>query len=146
EYEALAAESDYAESMVEAEDVAQVAASEIGWTELRREIMRRGGIASGPYTRHWLPGQVYRVKGAAPDVLAADMADEGWGTWEDAEDFLAHLWKLFEAYKAEQAARIRRSPKVVEIVEADAATEEIENDGADDAGMPALRIVAAAPA
>lgn len=138
EYDQLAAEAEYAETMLSIE--AETEVRELGWAEMRREIMRRGGIASGPYTRHWLPGQVYRVNGAAPDVLAADMRDEGWGTWEDADGFLAQLWVLWESFKAQQAARTRQSRSV------DLPTETVESEESDAAvvtepARPELRVL-----
>lgn len=115
------AEMDAADTMREIEAGATL--RQATWSQLRREIMARGGIAAGPYTRHWLPGQTYRVRGLAPDVMAADLRDEGWGSWETAEDFLVELTRMFEAHKAAQAARRRTpAPATMPAVETVAAT------------------------
>lgn len=99
---------EYADLMTEIEDAGRI--REAVWIEMRNEIMARGGIAAGDVTRHRLPGQVYRVNGLPVDVIARDMADEGYGAWETAEEFLDELWVLFESYQAEWG-RLCRSGK-----------------------------------
>lgn len=135
------AEMDYADTMREIETAATL--REATWSTLRREIMIRGGLAAGAYTRHYLPGQTYRVHGLAVDVMAADLADEGWGSWECAEDFLATLWKLWETEQAARAARVRRTATVEPVAETETTeteTSDVEHHTAD-AGMPVLRVV-----
>lgn len=93
------AEFEYAEAMREIEDGDRIRERE--WLTLRGEIMARGGITAGDVSRHYLPGQVYRVNGLPVDVMARDLADEGFGSWEDGEEFLADLWRMFESYQGE---------------------------------------------
>jgi hypothetical protein len=99
---------EYAELMTEIEDGRRE--REAAWMEMRNEILARGGITTGDVTRHRLPGQVYRVNGLPVDVIARDMADEGFGTWETGEEFLDEMWVLFEAYQGEWG-RLCRSGK-----------------------------------
>ena len=75
------------------------------WPVLRHEVQRRGGIAPGRDGLTIPPG-LYRKHGRPADVLAADLRDEGYGFWEDAEDFLAQLAQFREQHlRARQDAR-----------------------------------------
>ena len=43
------------------------------WPELRREILANGGIGPSPdWPRDWYPGDLFRVNGRAPDLVAAE--------------------------------------------------------------------------
>src|SRR5437879_2467605 len=43
------------------------------WLELRRAILKLGGIGPSPdWPKDWYPGDLYRARGLAPDLVAAE--------------------------------------------------------------------------
>lgn len=60
------------------------------WLELRRAILAQGGIGpSTDWPRDWYPGDLYRAKGKAPDLVAAETHpwSERWGNGDDSAMF-----------------------------------------------------------
>jgi len=84
------------------------------WPELSRYIRSRGGMGSGDWSPDLVPGGLYRRRGMAPDVLAAEMVHEcreAFGLWDPSdgsEGMLSALRRAYDAHRvlvAERGAR-----------------------------------------
>lgn len=75
------------------------------WPQLRQAILEQGGIGpSKDWPRDWIPGDLYRINGKAPDLVAAETtigrADlPPWGVADDTAMF-SHLRDAFAQHQA----------------------------------------------
>lgn len=84
------------------------------WPELRREILRGGGIGPSPdWDNDTWPGDLFRAHGKAPDLVAVETtlgrADvPPWGIADgrgaNDDDMRAYLWRSWEGWQRAQAA------------------------------------------
>src|SRR5438105_14088794 len=91
-------------------------ASYLEWPELRRWILAGGGIGPSPdWSRDWYPADLYRCRGKAPDLVAAETylgrssvapwasPDDGNGTPSDGAMF-AYVQRAYAEWQRYQAA------------------------------------------
>jgi hypothetical protein len=89
--------------------VGEVAHRVLDWPTMRYELrhLGGGGISRGDYERDRIPRSVYRKRGIAPDVAAADLAHV-YG-WEDTDAMVADVMRTYIAWrdglKADRDAR-----------------------------------------
>lgn len=109
--EALAAEFDDDERMREATSAEALAACD--WPDLRRAILAYGGIGASPdFPRDWVPGDLYRINGKAPDLVAAEaVRGAPWGDTGDDSAMLDYLHRSWEQWQRAQAQRRPRPVK-----------------------------------
>lgn len=87
------------------------------WPELRRYVLGRGGLGRGDWTADLVPGGLYRRRGVAPDVLAAEAPAEcraAFGLWDAADGSEAMLSALQRAYEAHRRMQAERGARRVE--------------------------------
>jgi hypothetical protein len=96
----VTAELDYAETMRHANRHAEREACD--WPALRRAVLAYGGIgASRDWPRDWVPGDLYRASGKAPDLVAAEaMHPAPWGDNGDDSAMMAYLRKSYTQWQA----------------------------------------------
>jgi hypothetical protein len=83
------------------------------WPELRRAILAGGGIGPSPdWPSDWIPGDLFRKHGKAPDLVAAETHpwSARWGNGDDSAMF-SHLNAAFEEWKRYLADRPRRDSR-----------------------------------
>jgi hypothetical protein len=81
------------------------------WPNLRRYVLRRGGLSRGDWSREEIPGDLYRRRGESPDVLAAEMPHEcpdARGLWAPEDGDVVMLAALQQAHDAHQRRHARR--------------------------------------
>lgn len=111
---ALLDSDDYAEVMGAATVRADRDACD--WPELRRAILAYGGIgASRDFPRDWIPGDLYRSNGKAPDLVAAEAVSAA--PWGDAGDdsammtYLRRSWSTWQRVQERERAQVQhRAP------------------------------------
>ena len=100
------------------------------WPELRRAILQGGGIGPSPdWSRDWYPADLYRRRGPAPDLVAAETlivsagahgvvpwasSDDGNFTPNDSAMF-CYLQRAYEEWQRWQAERTRRQARYVDV-------------------------------
>lgn len=85
------------------------------WPEIRRAILAYGGIGPSPdFPRDWIPGDLYRANGKAPDLVAAEaMPGAPWefdGVGNDSAmfDYLHRSWDEWQRVQEARRPRARR--------------------------------------
>jgi len=81
------------------------------WPELRRAVLAYGGIGpSRDWPRDWVPGDLYRSAGPAPDLVAAEALHPApWGDAGDDAAMMAYLraaYTSWASFKAEAPRRV----------------------------------------
>lgn len=111
-----------ANDLLEDVDMMRVASRDVeraacDWLELRRAVLAYGGIgASRDWPRDWIPGDLYRANGQAPDLVAAEaLRGAPWGDTGDDSAMMAYLRKSYAQWQALNGAQARtvehRAPK-----------------------------------
>jgi hypothetical protein len=74
----------------------------LDWPELRRAVLAYGGIGpSRDWPRDWVPGDLYRTAGKAPDLVAAEAVRSApWGDTGDDAAMMAYLRKSYAQWQA----------------------------------------------
>ena len=95
----VGAELEYAETMRHALRREERDGSD--WPELRRAVLAYGGIGPSPdWPRDYVPADLYRVTGKAPDLVAAEAVHPApWGDTGDDAAMLAYLRKSWTAWQ-----------------------------------------------
>jgi len=101
--------------------------SYLEWPELRRVILKGGGIGPSPdWSRDWYPADLFRRRGPAPDLVAAEVMlgtadlppwaspDDGNGTPSDAAMF-AYLQRAYAEWQRYQTASAERWADVYQL-------------------------------
>lgn len=91
--------------------IAAAAVERDDWPELRRYVLSRGGLGAGDWSPDLVPGGLYRRRGLAPDVVAAEMPHEcpaSRGLWDPADGSEAMLQALQLAYERHRELAQRR--------------------------------------
>ncbi len=85
----------------------------LDWPELRRAVLAYGGIGpSRDWPRDWIPGDLYRVNGPPPDLVAAEALHPApWGDTGDDAGMMAYLRKAFAQWQRFNADAPHRAPK-----------------------------------
>lgn len=92
----------------------------LAWPIARRAILANGGIGPSPdWPRDWIPGDLYREHGQAPDIIASEarIVSAGgagvlaWGEPDEAAmfDYLHRAWEEWQAAQAARRPRARKS-------------------------------------
>ncbi len=107
----VAAELDYTERMRHASRA--VERDSLDWLECRRAVLAYGGIRpSRDWPRDYVPGDLYRVTGKAPDLVAAEaMHPAPWGDNGDDRAMLAYLQRSYVAWQRFNDEAPHRAPK-----------------------------------
>lgn len=107
----VTAELEYAERMRHASRT--VERDGLDWPALRRAVLAYGGIgASTDWPRDWIPGDLYRANGKAPDLVAAEAVRNA--PWGDAGDDAAMMAYFRKSYAQWQARTVEhRAPQPV---------------------------------
>jgi hypothetical protein len=113
----VGAELEYTETMRYATRNVERNACE--WPELRRAILAYGGIGpSRDWPRDWVPGDLYRSSGKAPDLVAAEaLRPAPWGNDGDDSAMMAYVraaWTQWQArtveHRAPKSAAVKLRP------------------------------------
>ena len=101
--------------------------SYLEWPELRRVILKGGGIGPSPdWPRDWYPGDLFRRRGTPPDLVAAETTlgtsnnppwaspDDGNGTPNDAAMF-TYLQRAYAEWQRYQTASAQRWADVYDL-------------------------------
>lgn len=85
------------------------------WPQVRRAILAYGGIGPSPdWPRDWVPADLYRQSGKAPDLVAAEaMHPAPWGDGgDDARmfDYLHRSWSDWQKAQQQRRPRARVQP------------------------------------
>jgi hypothetical protein len=86
----------------------------LDWPDLRRAILKGGGIGPSPdWPRDYYPGDLYRRHGKAPDLVAAETHpwSAQWGNGDDAMMF-SHLQAAYAEWERWQQERPTRAAYV----------------------------------
>ncbi len=89
------------ESYIGAEELERSQAVRTEWRELRRAILKLGGIGPSPdWPRDWYPGDIYRTHGLPPDLIAAELHpwSKLWAQGDDAAMF-SYIRGVYEQHQ-----------------------------------------------
>jgi hypothetical protein len=86
----------------------------LDWPDLRRAVLAYGGIGpSRDWPRDYVPGDLYRSSGKAPDLVAAEaMHPAPWGDTGDDRAMFAYLQRSYAAWQRFNAEAPHRAPAV----------------------------------
>jgi hypothetical protein len=91
--------------------------SSLDWPELRRAVLAYGGIGpSRDWPRDWVPGDLFRAAGPAPDLVAAEAVHSApWGDTGDDSAMMSYLRAAFAQWQRFNADAPHRAPKRSEV-------------------------------
>lgn len=89
----------------------------LDWPDLRRAVLAYGGIGpSRDWPRDWVPGDLFRVNGPAPDLVAAEALHPApWGDTGDDAGMMSYLRAAFAQWQRFNASTPHRAPKRSEV-------------------------------